>query len=249
MGREIGQVVMSQDSLFLPKFQLFLEKCFLNYCRPLINIQSPEESVWKHVGGTRLCSCEGFPGGMRGGEPACKCRRPERGGFSPGVQKTPWRRAWQPPPAFLPGKSMGRGACWAVGHGVAESTWLEQLSMRVPRWLSGKESACKCRRCGFRRSQIRKILWKRKWQPTQYPCQENPTERSLVGCGWWGHKESDTTKRLTLCLCNNSVFLESLFSFTILGILFWWNKSQFTWNEEVHCFGPAIIFVARWNLL
>ena len=35
----------------------------------------------------------------------------------------------------------------------------------LPWWLSGKESACQCRRCGFN-PWVRKIPWKRKWQPT-----------------------------------------------------------------------------------
>ena len=40
-------------------------------------------------------------------------------------------------------------------------------------WLSGKESACRCRRCGFN-TQVRKIPWRRKWQPIQYSCLGNP---------------------------------------------------------------------------
>ena len=39
---------------------------------------------------------------------------------------------------------------------------------RLPRWLSGRESACqcrRCRRCGFH-LWVRKIPWSRKWQPT-----------------------------------------------------------------------------------
>ena len=34
-----------------------------------------------------------------------------------------------------------------------------------PWWLSGKESACQHRRCGFNPLE-RKIPWRRKWQPT-----------------------------------------------------------------------------------
>ena len=41
-------------------------------------------------------------------------RRHKRCGFDP------WRRAWQPTPVFLPGESSGRGAWWAIVHGVAE---------------------------------------------------------------------------------------------------------------------------------
>ena len=38
----------------------------------------------------------------------------------------------------------------------------------IPRWCSDKESACQCRRrkrCGFD-SWVRKIPWRKKWQPT-----------------------------------------------------------------------------------
>ena len=39
---------------------------------------------------------------------------------------------------------------------------------RLPRWLSGKESTCQCRRCrrhGFS-PLVGKLPWSRKWQPT-----------------------------------------------------------------------------------
>ena len=36
---------------------------------------------------------------------------------------------------------------------------------RLPWWLRCKESTCQCRRCGFH-SWVRKIPWRRKWQPT-----------------------------------------------------------------------------------
>ena len=37
--------------------------------------------------------------------------------------------------------------------------------IRLPRWLSGKKSTCQCRRRGFD-PWVRKIPWRRKWQPT-----------------------------------------------------------------------------------
>ena len=74
----------------------------------------------------------------------------------------------------------------------------------------GKESACSAGDPGLGRSlgwedplqkeiatHSRILAWKMSW-----------TERSLVGCSPWGHKESGTTERLTLtyllkqlCLC------------------------------------------------
>ena len=43
-----------------------------------------------------------FPGGSSGKEPPCQCRRHKRWEFDP------WRRAWQPTPALLPGESQGQ---------------------------------------------------------------------------------------------------------------------------------------------
>ena len=47
----------------------------------------------------------GFPGGTGGKEPICQCRRRKSHRFSSWVRKSPWRRAWQPPPVFLLGVS------------------------------------------------------------------------------------------------------------------------------------------------
>ena len=44
---------------------------------------------------------------LSGKELACQCRRC---GFNPCVGKTPWRRKWQPTPAFSPGESHGQGS-------------------------------------------------------------------------------------------------------------------------------------------
>ena len=58
------------------------------------------------------------------------------------------------------------------------------LHLGFPRWLSGKESACQCRSGsrshGFHPG-VGKIPWRRKWQPTQYSCLENPMDKEA----WW----------------------------------------------------------------
>ena len=59
----------------------------------------------------------GFPGGASGTEPTCQCMRHKRRGFNPWVRKIPWRRAWQPTTAFLPGESHG----FSTVHRVSES--------------------------------------------------------------------------------------------------------------------------------
>ena len=43
----------------------------------------------------------GFPGGSMV-KICLQCRSPRRCRFDPCVRKTPWRRAWQPTPVFLP---------------------------------------------------------------------------------------------------------------------------------------------------
>ena len=56
---------------------------------------------------THTSEIMGFPGGPRGKEPVCQCRRGKRSRFSPSVGKIPWRTSWQPTPVFLPGESHG----------------------------------------------------------------------------------------------------------------------------------------------
>ena len=66
-------------------------------------------------------SLTGFPGGARGKQLACQCRRHRRQRFDPGIRKIPWRMKWQPTPVFLPGKFHGeRRAWWATVHRVAK---------------------------------------------------------------------------------------------------------------------------------
>ena len=68
--------------------------------------------------------------------------------------------------------------------------------------LRGSEvngSACICLECGRPRFDpwVRKIPWRRKWQPTPVFLPGEPHGgRSLVGYSLWGLKESDTIERL-----------------------------------------------------
>ena len=56
-------------------------------------------------------------------------------------------------------------------------TWFKLIMyIGFPRWLSGKEPTCQCRRCGFD-LWVRKIPWQRKWQPTPGFLPGNPMER------------------------------------------------------------------------
>ena len=67
-------------------------------------------------------------------------------GSIPGLGRSPWRKAWQSTPVFLPGNPKDRGAWWATVHRVAKSqTRLKQLSMQTERkkkteWVAPEKS-------------------------------------------------------------------------------------------------------------
>ena len=77
---------------------------------------------------------------------------------------------------------------------------------RLPKWLSGKEFTCQCRRCrkcGFDPC-VGKIPWKRTWQPTPVCVPgKSHRQRSLEGYSPWGCKEPDTTEA-TKCVCERA---------------------------------------------
>ena len=60
---------------------------------------------------------------------------------------------------------------------------------RLPRWLSGKESACRCGRRCFD-PWVGKMPWRRKWQPTAVSLLgESHGQRSLVGYSPCGRRQ------------------------------------------------------------
>ena len=71
----------------------------------------------------------------------------------------------------------------------------------MPRWRSGKGSACQCRR--HRRSGfdpwVWKSHWRRKWQPTPvYLPRESHGQRNLAGYSPWGCKELELSEQLSM---------------------------------------------------
>ena len=64
----------------------------------------------------------GFPGGSDGKEYACNAGDL---GSIPGLERFPWRRAWQPPPVFLPGEFRGQRSLAGYspwGHKESDTT-------------------------------------------------------------------------------------------------------------------------------
>ena len=75
---------------------------------------------------------------------------------------------------------------------------INEVVIGLPRWLSGEESACQCRRLGLNpwKNNSLKISGGGHGNPPQYSCLGNPMDRRA----WWATvcgvaKESDMTKR------------------------------------------------------
>ena len=66
--------------------------------------------------------------------------------------------------------------------------YLMTIVKGLPWWLTGKESACQCKRRGFD-LWIRKIPCRRAWQPTLvFLPGKSHRQRSLASYSSWGHK-------------------------------------------------------------
>ena len=76
------------------------------------------------------CAHLGFPGGTVEKNQPANAGSCKRGKFDPWVGEVPWRRKWQPPPVFLPGKSLGQrslAGCSPWGHRVWEVDMTEYV--------------------------------------------------------------------------------------------------------------------------
>ena len=75
--------------------------------------------------------------------------------------------------------------------------------MGLPRWFNSKESACQCRRHGFN-SWVRKISWRRNWQPTPVILPGNSIKRGARQATVNGVAESDMTEHACACIHTQS---------------------------------------------
>ena len=83
------------------------------------------------------------------------------------------------------------------------------MENKLPRWLSGKESTCQCRRSKRRGFEpwIGKIPCSRKWHPTPvFLPGKFYGQRSLTGNIPWGLKEQEMTERPSMhAILENSI--------------------------------------------
>ena len=108
---------------------------------------------------------------------------------------SPQGRSGSPSPAALspPGDSSAmNGLC-------CPADTLAVFELGLPRWLSGKEPACQCRRCGKHgfNPWVGKILWSKEWQHTLvFLPGESHGWRNLAGCDPEGRRESDAAEHV-----------------------------------------------------
>ena len=125
---------------------------------------------------------------------------------------------------------MDRGAWWAIVHGVfsGQNTgkntgvgchFLLQGNLPNPQIEHGSQPACQGRR--HKKCWLRKIPWRRKWQPTPDLLPgECHGERSLEGYGPQCCKESDTTEvtyHAHIFISNSRVWSKSLVTTNLLA--------------------------------
>ena len=87
----------------------------------------------------------------------------------------------------------------------------------LPWWLRWYRICLQCKKPRFD-PWVRKIPWRRKWQPTPVSLPgKSHGQRSLAGYSPWGHKQLDTTERLTLKHMHTQIYAYIFFRFPIIG--------------------------------
>ena len=96
-----------------------------------------------------------------------------------------------------------------------QSTGLQRVGHNWAHTHTHTHSPSICLQCGRPGFDpwVRKIPWRRKWQPTPVLLPgKSHGQRSLVGYSPWGHQESDTTERLRSSFHHVAYFNRMVFS-------------------------------------
>ena len=139
-----------------------------------------------------------FPGGASGKKPAWQHKRHKRCGFDPRVGKMPWRRKWQPTPAFMPGESHGQRSLegyrpqGSKGSYTTEVTKYKHLHTEV----HGASQVAQWQRIclAMQEMQVRPVGWEDALEEeianhSNIFCLENPRDR-----GYWQATVHEVTK-------------------------------------------------------
>ena len=134
----------------------------------------------------------GFPGGSDSKESACNVGDPS---LIPGLGRFPWRRKWQPIPAFLPAESHGQYSPW----GRKESDTTSQLSHTHPDESSGASQVAQVVKNLPANAgdtglipRLGRFPGEESGSPIQYSCLGNPVDR-----GAWRTAVPGVTKSQT----------------------------------------------------
>ena len=106
-----AEVVLQQNSIKTLKKKNMLRCPFIHLQSHTLTQVEYHQSLQRWVANGQGSVCEGSlyllarPWWLSRYRICLQCRRP---GFDPWVGKSPWRRAWQPTPLFLPGESRGQ---------------------------------------------------------------------------------------------------------------------------------------------
>ena len=105
----------------------------------------------------------------------------------------------------------------------ADSAGATSFIYGPPRWLSGKESACQCRRHGSD-PWVGKIPSRRKWQPAPvFLTRKSHGQMSLEGYSPWGHKRIGHDLATKIITVTRRISLLSMtHSFCVLGHRLCW---------------------------
>ena len=109
----------------------------------------------------------------------------------------------------------------------------------LPKWLSSKKSACQCRRCKRHEfsSWVKKIRWRRKWQPTPaFLTGNSHWQGNLAGYSSWGHKESDMRARThTHTHTHTYMYMKAFLKNTNARVLLFFLQSSRCLSNEHSC--------------
>ena len=117
--------------------------------------------------------------------------------------------------------------------------WYLLVIHGLPWWLRGLSVCLQCGRPGFN-PWVRKIPWRRKWQPTPvFLPGESHGWRSLVGYSPRGHKESDKPRNFTFTVLHRTnshagLLKDLYYIYLIIELSGWQQNNSLCWFQFIY---------------